>query len=344
MHEPLPRRTPGATFAGIVGLAAAALAAAACAMLWSQSRRLDEQDRRLEGVVAVLEEVLGEVTRTRLEQTASAKGPQGLMEKLRTFAPILTNSRISEPDRKYADGEMKAILRAFESIGKDCWPLITKRLGELRGDKDFDEVRWLLEAAVRIDAPAGKEILKECLLGLRLPAPRLRWHAARVLTDMDRPLAQILLRQILATESSRGINPERAAAMGIAIPDPAAYATTGFHNFVVAYVRSEDPKMDDTLLMVIGRVEHDLITIQECVEALGKRRCARALEPIKKLYESPPVFQENPIFLARCLDAIVEIERANARAWLEAQLPKANNEVTAKHIQTLLNKIERNDF
>ena len=281
-----------------------------------------------------LEEVLGEVTRIRIEQSAGMKGPKGLLEKLRTFAPLVANTRTTEPDYKAAKKEIEAVLRAFQSIGQDAWAPIMARLGELRGDKDFDEVRWLLEAAVRVDPKEGKQILQQVLLGRYLPSPRLRWQAARMLIDLDKPLAQTLLRQILLTEFHNGMNQERASYYHAETPDPVALAQSGFSNFILWYRRSEDPQMDDTLLMVLGRAEHDMNTIRDCVKALGERRCARAVEPIEKLFKNPP--QQDPLFLNHCVDAVHEIQGDAARPWLEEAMRTTSVQTVADHIKLLL--------
>src|SRR5688572_22612103 len=187
---------------------------------------------------ASLDRVLGEVTRMRLEQSAGIQGPQGLLAKLRTYAPLIASSRTTQPDYQSAKKEMDAILLAFASAGQDAWAPIMARLEELHGDKDFDEVRWLLRAAVRVDPKASKPLLQEVLLGRRLPSPRLRWQAAELLIDLDQPLAQKLLRQILVAETHRGVDPNRAQAYNGEIPDKAAMATQGFFNFVLWYQRS----------------------------------------------------------------------------------------------------------
>ncbi len=309
--------------------------------LWRLSNDLRDRGQVDAQNAATLQLVLGEVTRLRIEQSSGTQGPQALLTKLRTFAPLIASSRTTEPDFKNAQKEMDAILRALQTLGTDAWKPISERLATLKPEKDFDEIKWLLEAGVRIDHEAGLLVLKEVLLGRRLPTPRLRWFAADCLTRHDRPLAQTLLRQVLMTESSRGFNPDRASAYpGAVIPDPAAMSNTGFNNYVVAYLRTEDPKVDDTLLMVIGRTEHDAVTIQECVKALGEHRCAAASEAIEKLYWHPPLQQENPIFLNYCLDALVEIRGKAARAFLEAALAKVTTEAVQRRIEFLLNKIK----
>ena len=298
--------------------------------------RVDALESTNASMRSSFEEVLGEVTRIRIEQSTELKGPKGLLEKLRIYAPLVASSRTPDPDFEAAKKEIQAVLRAFQSIGEDAWAPIMARLGELRGDKDFDEVRWLLEAAMRVDPKESKSILQQVLLGRYLPSPRLRLQAARMLIDLDKPLAQSLLRQILTTESYRGTNADRTPGNDGKILDPSAQAQQGFYNFVVWYLRSEDPQIDDTLLMVLGRVEHDLTTLQECVEALGGRRCARAVEPIQKLFKNPP--QQNAMFLIKCVDAIHKIQGDAARPWLEEAMRTTEVPAVADHIRKLLGK------
>jgi hypothetical protein len=284
-----------------------------------------------------LERLVGEMTRLRLEESAGTKGPAGLLAKLKTYAPLLANSRVTEPDFQSARREMDAILRAFESLGTDAIKPVRERLAGLKPDQDYDEVRFLYEVLVRLDRAGGLNELEQVVLN-RKPSPnRLRIHAAELVQRHDRPLAQRLLRQVMRTESHRGINPDRLSSQ-TPLPDTAALSNTGFFNFVVAYVRTEDPELDDTLLMVLGRAEHDLTTIQECVKALGDRRCAKAAEPIQKLYRNPPLNQQNPIFLNYCLEAVVAILGKEAVSFLETELPRAPTDLVAKRIQALLDR------
>ena len=335
MTEPSPR--PHSTFLA-VGIVAALAAGAWGYQLYDQNQKIAALTLAANAREADFKLILGEVSRLRIEQSTGQQGPQALLTKLKTYAPLLTSARTTDPDFEMAKKEMDAVLRAFATTGDTAWKPITSRMDELKGDKNFDELKWLLEAAVRVDKPAGVEICKAVLLGTRFPAPRLRWYAARMLIDLDKPVAQATLRQILTTESSRGMDPERAAAHKATIIDPAAFASNGFSNFVQLYVHSEDPKMDETLLMVLGRTEHDMNTIQDCVKVLGSRRCASAAEPIKKLFLRPPGAQENPIFLNYCLDALDAILGKQARPFFEEMLAKATSEVVANKLKALLSK------
>ena len=82
--------------------------------------------------------------------------------------------------------------------------------------------------------------------------------------------------------------------------------------------------------------EHDQITVQECVEELGRRQSRRAVEPIVKLYAEPPGHTHNPLFQLKCLDALHAILGKEARPFFTAELPKATTETVANHLKRLL--------
>ncbi len=329
-----PQRSRAATLALTALLGATAFAGY---QAWDNGRQLRAQAERLTASETQLREVLGEVTRMRLEQRAEGQGAAALLEKLRVYAPLMTDARVTEPDYENAKKEIVAILRAFESLGKDrAWTEVVERLAELDPRKDFDEAKWLLEVAVRLDLTAGKQIVKEVMLGLRMPNPRLRWFACRIMTERDIRLARQLLRQILLTESSRGVNTDRAASYGMAIPDQAAVAVTGFNNFVSRYLQTDDPQTEDTLMQLLHRVEHDQVTIQDCVKELGRRKTARALELVQRLYDNPPLAQQNPLFLGHVVDAVGNIGGKDSIDWLEKRLPQAPTDVVAARIQRAL--------
>lgn len=284
---------------------------------------------------AQLEIVAGEVTRFRIEQRAQGQGARALIEKLEAYAPQLADARVAEPQYRFAKQEMEAVLRAFASLGEAALPCVLARIEELDPVADYDRVRGLLEAATHAAPDAGRNLVVEVLQGRRLPSARLRGWAAQELVGLDPKLAQQTLRQILLTESARGIDPDRAVAANLPHLDPAAVATTGFYKFVLHYLRTEDPQTDDTLLQVLTRTTTDPMTLQEIVEALGARRCARAAKHIEALYRNPPGYQ-NPLFLNKCLTALWQIRGEEARPFLEAELARATNDVVAGHIQHLL--------
>ena len=305
---------------------------------WRTEQALVSQEQVIKKNQESLGAILNEMTRIRIEQSAEGQGPTALLEKLKVYAPLTADARVTEPDFQNAKKELLAIVRAFEACGKQAWGPIMERRREADPKKDFQELKYLLETLIRIDPPAGKQITKEVLQGYRLPFPRLRWWAADLLISHDKKLAANLLRQILLTESSRGIDVNRAMSAGIKIPDPAAFSTTGFNNYVQRYIRSEDPKTEDTLLMLLTRVEHDSITIQECIKELGERKSTKALTTIKKIYNNPPNNQQNPLFLVICIRAIEQIAGKDCIPWLEEKLKTAPTDKVANTIQAMLDK------
>ncbi|MEC7583072.1 MAG: hypothetical protein VYE77_02030 [Planctomycetota bacterium] len=279
----------------------------------------------------------GEVTRFRLEQSADGKGTEALLEKLEVYAPLLSSALTTKPDFRAAQREMEAILRAFESVGSDAWPKIQARLAKLDPTKEFDQIKQLLQASVRCAPEAGKDLVVSVLRGRTLPNPRLRWYAADMLLLLDQQLAQQELRKILTSESSRGLDPNRTTE---GMLDPAAVAVTGFHNFLNRYARSGDPQLENTLLQVLVRADSDPMLVQETVEHLGHLRSKRADKLIEKKYRNPPGAQLNPIFLAKCLEALTKIRGEEARSLLEEELAKTEQEIVARRIQQLLASLD----
>ena len=305
------------------------------------SKKLREVTEALESLRAEQAILTAEVTRFRIEQRAEGKGPQALLEKLRVYAPMVTNSRIPEPDYQAARQELEAIHRAMGALGKDMWPPLMERYRQLDPARDYDEKHRLLEAAMVVDPEQAKALLLKVLQGYHRDtpvSPRLRWLAADLLLRVDRPLAGKTLREILGYESSRGIQPERAIAYQIPIPDTTAMSS-GFHNFIERYVSSGDADTENTLLMVIGRTEHDLPTVQECVKALGALKSAKATKAIEQLYRKPPVIQDNPIFLCHCLDALVSIRGKEACSFLQEALAAGGNEIVVNKIRFLMQEV-----
>ena len=320
-------------------LAAAVALAALTAMVWRQGQQLASLREDSAAVREAIDKVVGEVTRMRIEQSATGKGPQALLEKLRVYAPLAATSRTAEPDYQNALKAMDEVIMAFRSLGQDAWKPIQERLAQLRPDQNHDEIKQLLRAAIAVDANKGGELLEQVLLGYAHPSPKLRWFAAGEMIQNDKPKAQLLLRRILQTESHRGIDTDRLAVYRAPIPDLNAMAGTGFSNFVNWYVKSDDSELEETLLQVLGRTLHDTVTIQECIKALADRKCARAVPIIEKLYANPPVQQDNAIFDTTCLRGLIEIRGVEARPFLEQALLKARSETVSKFLQEQLKKL-----
>jgi hypothetical protein len=78
------------------------------------------------------------------------------------------------------------------------------------------------------------------------------------------------------------------------------------------------------------------------VEALGQLRSARAHKRIEELYLKPPGAQQNPLFLNKCLDALVAIRGKDCKPWLQQQLAAAEHELVVQHIDRLIQEIDGN--
>jgi len=328
--------SPMASRSFLAPLAAAVALAALATMVWRQSQQVAALRDEAVTLRTAVDNVLGEVTRMRIEQSATGKGPQALLEKLRVYAPLAATSRTAEPDYQNALKSMDEVILAFRSLGADAWKPIADRLLQLRPDQHHDEIKQLLRAALAVDPKQGVELLEQVLLGYQHPSPKLRWFAAGTLIEHDKPRAQRLLRRILQTESHRGIDTDRLAVYGAPIPDLNAMAGNGFSNFVNWYVKSGDEQMEETLLQLLGRTMHDTVTIQECIKALAERKCARAVPMLEKLYSEPPLQQDNAIFDTTCLRGLIEIRGKEARPFLEQALLKARSETVTRFLQEQL--------
>lgn len=341
MASPRSRILLAAAFAG-VGYLGFQLHSGLDALTSEAARRAEAEATWRQEAQATLSRIESEITRMRIEQRVGGQGPQALMQMLRSHAEALSNARTTGPDYVNSQEQMRSVLRAFASMGRDGFEKLMERFSSLDPAQDFDEMRWILEALVQCDAEAGKQLVVKVLLGRSKPSPRLRWTAADLLLRTDKALAQSTLRQVLLTETSRGIDPNRAAAYGATVLDPAAVAASGFFNFVIHYLRSEDPEAEETLLQVLQRPQQDAATLQETIEALGKMRSARAQKRIQDLYLEPPGAQQNPLFLNKCLDALVAIRGKDCKPWLQQQLTAAEHELVVQHIDRLIQELDGN--
>lgn len=310
------------------------------ALQFSLKEDLHDARQRLEATEQQLQALTAEMTRYRIEQSTGSKGIAALLEQLKAYAPELTSGMVPKPEYRQAKKEMDAVLQAVKALGKDAFEPIHRRFLDL-GQQEFDERKWLLEAMVAADRGRGLDFAQQVLEGYHQGVPvtsRMRLYAADVMVREDQARAGLVLRNVLRTESVRGINPERASP-GITIPDPSV-TSSGFENFIDRYMRSEDPERAATLQMILGRGEHDLRTLQESIKCLAQLQCHEAVPAIQKLYARPPVVSENPIFMMICLDAIADIDGEAARPYLEEQLKDAGNELVANKIKHRLQDLD----
>jgi hypothetical protein len=309
--------------------------AAVTALAWSHWCLV----RRLDSLEPKLESIYGEVTRIRIEQRSDKKGPEALLEKLRTYSSLAVDSRLPQPDYAMAKKEMDAVMRAFASIGKDAYAPIAARFRALDSARDYDEMNWLLQAACEADPQNGKNLVVSVLQGGSdvKPTARLRIAAADQLVKIDTPLAQVKLRQIVLSESHRGRDPARAAAHELPPLDPQSVAASSFFRFVLHYLRSGDPDAEDTVQQILMRDDNDTETIQEIIKWLGEKHCVAADGRVEELYRHPPLGSgDNAIFLNICLEALARIRGDAARPFFEHELARVTNPIVARKLQYLI--------
>lgn len=305
--------------------------------------------QRMGGLRQAIEESRGElqaVQRTlhllRLERGSKGLGIEALLEQLRHYAPLLDRSTTPRVEVPAIEARVREILSAMEGLGPEATRRVEQAfLAETGTDQD-EYRKWLLVAATRLDPIRGKVLLARVIRALDLPvSARLRWLACDEMVRVDAQQAGLVLRELLRSESARGVQRDRLPPeLRATVVEQFALRTaaSGFHNFVARYADTKDPDLVATLLMVIGRQEHDLPTIQECVKVLGQVRAREASEAIRKLFQSPPAVQDNPLFRNHCLDAIAAIDGSSATEWFEAMLRAEKHELVRNKLVDLLKR------
>ena len=337
MATPAPRSPARASTLAVlaVGLGLATLIVATW---WQGSRAAADSATRL----ASLEQQVADVEQTlhlmRLEQSVDGKGIGAVLEQLSTYSPLLAQATLSDPSYRETMERVEQAVAAARAIGPEAYPSVYDAFLAAGRSANEEERRWLLRTALAIDPVRGLDLVTRIVRN-RSPelqiSQRLRWLAADELLAHDVQRAQHELRQILLTESARGVNPQFLGAGGIA---PAG-SQTGFHNFVGRYLQSEDPQAEVTLTQVIAKMEHDRMTKQECVKALGSMGAKGAVPFIKKLYDDPPEIQGNPLFLNHCIEAIALIEGSRACEWLQEQYRNATHPLVLEKIKAKMKEL-----
>lgn len=322
-------------------LALLAIVGSGVAAWFSWQSRSESQAAREELARASTElaELRRAVQLMRFEK-GGASGPTALLEQLRFWAPKLQNAttpaaEVPEVQRKIAD-----LHDAFGAVGKDAQAALETAFRNSTSDSEDEFRRQCLIALGRAAPLRARDLLVQLVKSIDTrPSPRLRLIACDELTRLDKALAGQTLRDVLATQSSQGVNLNRLApeyAAKIAGQVSGAAAWSGFFNLVGKYLATEDAETDATLQMLLNRAEHDRTTIAECVKALGARRCKDALGRIQELYKSPPPPVEDPIFRNHCLEAISAIAGESARPFFDEALRNETNPIVQTKLQDLL--------
>ena len=232
------------------------------------------------------------------------------------------------------------VVFGLNGVGRLTFHALQNRL-ENGAQLDDETRRWLLRAALRADRGAALQLTAAIARGTKTaPSAGFRLSAARELLDADRAFAGEVLRQIVDIESSRGVTrtppPELATDYERAI---GVNVGSQFFNFIHLFAATGHPEAEFVLRQVLGRNEHDMLTIQECVRELGRLKSAAAAPRIRELFDHPPGNTFNPMFQNACLQAVVEIEGAAACDWLREKQRTETTEMVAGRLQELVKQL-----
>ncbi len=287
------------------GLLAIALLVAVAGASWFALSRIGTLERRIDDLsaqVSHLDATIGEATATlkliRLEADSKGKGIDAILDQLRAWSPELAKASTPDPRARWIENRLGEALDAIAAIGPSAYdPIVAALTAESKRKSPDDELRkWLLRAAARADEARGEQLYVDVLRGTRLqPSPRLRFLAYDDLAKLDKPLAADTLAQILQVESAQGIT--RQVPPELAKDYERVIGTNQFpqfFNFIGRFARSGHPDVENILLMLLGRHEHDRMTYQECIKELGDLHSKAALKRIEELYDDPPGREYQP--------------------------------------------------
>ncbi len=313
-----------------------AFAAATCAvvLVWRQGREI-ELLRQTEAETQRVLQLL------RAEQRAGVGGADAIVSQLRFWAPKLQTAATPAAEIPQIERRIHDLLEGATALGVDATASFTSAYLKAKPVEDDEFRKWLLRALLAADPARGKEIAIQSVRGLQFPvSPRTREYAADELIRVDRVAAGQLLRDILHYESSRGVDADRIPQEFREKFPEAVYAHgghfPGFFNFVARYCETDDPERIPTLIMLLGRNQHDLTTTQEVVKQLGTLKARDAVEEIQRVYREPPGISDNPIFRNHCLEALGKILGREACPFFEKELREQTHPIVSEKLKSLM--------
>ncbi len=298
-----------------------------------------------EKLATMMRNIEGEVTRTRIEQATGRTGVDALIERMRHYSSLVSSARETKPDYAKAKKEIDAAFLGFANLGPKSYPAIRDAfLGAAIGE-EYDLRKQLLVAMSHADPESAKTFIARVLRGYDIDVPvstRIRPWAAQVLRGIDANYAGDVLAQILSYETSRGGPNEMQlpAAMRSSF-DNQARVSQGLHNLVGEYLLTEHFDLEKTLEIVLRNPEHDRVTKQEAVKALGLRGAAAmdAAPVIRELFLRPPDPVNRVFFQRHCLQSLASIEGSALCEFIQEQREKQHDEVVRSKLDELAKEL-----
>lgn len=338
-----PAATPAGTRAAILALATALGLLGAGYLMYADLRRAaDGLAQRVGEVEAHLAAQERTLQLYRFEQQSKAGlGFPALLEQIRFWAPQAAVATTPEVKLPVIEEQLRNVCAAMVALGPGAFALLEEAFCHSQPGTDHEVRRWLLTAMIEVDKARAKEFLATVAHGLGVQvSPRLRLFAADRLIELDPALAAQVLEQILTVETHRGLDPERVAPATLAEHPNAVENLVpyrGFSGFISRYVATGHANAQILVRILSRWRDHDLMTLQETVKALGALRSADGVEPIKQLFETPPR-GFTPMFRNYCLDALVEIMGADACSYLKDALRREQHETVITKLTELIKK------
>ena len=318
-----PKRTGSAPI--LLAAIAGGIAAVLGTILWVRAD-LDRRMADLESAVHLF----------RFERTSQYEGIgfNALLEHLQYWSPYLQKADPGFSEKFEIPIRVRRIVATMASQ-PGAFDQITEALAGDSYDAGAseDETRkWLLQAAITADPERGRDLYARYAEAVEVAAsPRLRKIAADQLFLADKVRAgEVLHRVLRASVDSDKTQVDRL------IPD-----------FIDLYDNSGHPEAEIILQRILGHaVSYDLITVQKCISALGRRKCQDAAETIMALFwQQAPSPYPNPLFRVKCLEAVAEIlkdtDRETLRSFVDdVDIRESNATVRARleEIKKLINE------
>lgn len=335
--NPDPHSAPRAR--PIAALAVCCLAVAIAYLGYS----VHASDRRVTAELAAVrasnERLEQAVQLLRLEAQTDFSGPRAVVEQISRFAPELASTVTAAPAAQEIRERLELALTSARELGPAAFDALEAAFA---AEDEPEARRWLMLACLRADPTRGKQLCADVLRATRHgPDPQTRVRAADALIEVDRELAGEVLATVLRVET--------AIIHGRPVPAQTAKLYESFvrssrmpsyFNLIGKLVEAGHPELEAILLEIISRDGYDRMTYQSCVKELATLDSQQAVRRIEKLFERPPFGFVDPLFQNTCLQALADIQGADARPFFERMLTEPQHELVEGKLQALLKQLE----
>ena len=329
----MTQRSPLVTFL-VAALAVGALVLALRQILLPELR---EQRLVLERLVEKVQK-LEEATQFQRFEKGPGTGFSAVLDHLRFWSGQKAKMGGSVVERPVIRSHLKEGEDALLSLGSSGFDHVASAFLAARSEGEDDLRDVLLDVLCRLDSQRGALFAEKCLRRQieTQVSPRMRLLAADQLMKIDLSRAGEVLKDILSTEYTRGLQVGRTLPVGDAPPIERS-ENPGFFNFVSRFMRTSYPQKKNVLNEMLNNPIHDLTTLIEVVDGLGEEKSMEAVDKLKEFFETrerPPY--SNPMFRIHCVQAVANILGPESCNWLKQMLTQEGNEPVRRKIEYLV--------